>query len=846
MEKNHKIKFNNVIDKLSISLEIEKHHSNKILKKCSDLFKLKLRYLIDEDVGQWSSQDNDNSLEKIVLNLGEIDFENFEQQFIWRLERELKNKTKELTINVKHNIDCDLFISGEICSVSKDLSKSKPNSSASSTLNSGEFTLNNIDNYLNHGYWESSILCQQVKNTEFSYWLIENISLHPQQWLPMLATHCLQPAGLNRLIQICQPNVLSLLIKLFSEEITSEFINSQTQITIDKKVTPEKLSLSAEYYLKQQVKYEHAVKKEFILQTENKLISEREFVENNFNSLKQDNNEVYTQTETTLNVKNEMISEREFVENSFNSLKQDNNEVYTQTETTLNVKNEMISERKLVENSFNSLKSDTNEINTQTEKTLDVKNKLTSERKLVENSFNLLKPDNNEINTQTEKTLNVKNKLMTERELVDDIFNSLKPDNNGINTQTEKTLNVKNELTSERGFIESSVDLLKLNNDKLHMPAEMELNVKDKLASERELADNNFSSLKPDNNGIHTQTETKLNVKNKLTSEKKLVENSTHLLKPDNKEIYIPAEKILNFKNKQTSEREQVENSFNSLKSNNNKTHILTERTLQTKIKKIPTVNIIQDECNQLKQTHNETEIQIGAVSSIPQLIQAQYQSAATQQHDGLIKKTVKQNDSILKNREQHSELLKPASLAKISSIQPNTGIKTSSAQSVLSISNAGCMILWPLLPTFFRSFDLLEKNQFVSLEAQRKAVCLLDWLIWAEEEIPVWRLTLNKILCGLPMHDNALWLTPEPEQQTAINQWLEKTVVQLPAWKKMGINDVRHLFLQRSGELNELNGLINIHIRPEVYDVLISEWPWPINIARFSWLQYPITITWL
>ncbi|WP_426577553.1 contractile injection system tape measure protein [Xenorhabdus stockiae] len=811
MEKNHKIKFNNVIDKLSISLEIEKHHSNKILKKCSDLFKLKLRYLIDEEVGQWSSQDNDNSLEKIVLDLGEISFEDFEQQFIWRLERELKNKTKELKINVKHNIDCDLFISGEICSASKDLSKSKPNSSASSTLNSGELTLNNIDNYLNHGYWESSILCQQVKNTEFSYWLIENISLHPQQWLPMLATHCLQPAGLNRLIQICQPNVLSLLIKLFSEEITSEFINSQTQITIDKKVKPEKLSLSAEYYLKHQVRYEHAVKKEFILQTENKLISEREFVENNFNSLKQDNNEVYTQTEKTLNVKNDMTSERELVENSFNSLKQDNNEVYTQTEKKLNVKNEMTSERKLVENSFNSLKSDDNEINTQTEKTLDIKNKLTSERKLVENSFNLLKPDNIE-----------------------------------INTQTEKTLNVKNELTSERGFIESSVDLLKLNNDKLHMPAEMELNVKDKLTSERELADNNFSSLKPDNNGIHTQTETKLNVKNKLTSEKKLVENSTHLLKPDNKEIYIPAEKILNFKNKLTSEREQVENSFNSLKSNNNKTHILTERTLQTKIKKTPTVNIIQDECNQLKQTHNETEIQIGAVSSIPQLIQAQYQPAATQQHDGLIKKTVKQNDSILKNREQHSELLKPASLAKISSIQPNTGIQTSSAQSVLSISNAGCMILWPLLPTFFRSFDLLEKNQFVSLEAQRKAVCLLDWLIWAEEEIPVWRLTLNKILCGLPMHDNALWLTPEPEQQTAINQWLEKTVVQLPAWKKMGINDVRHLFLQRSGELNELNGLINIHIRPEVYDVLISEWPWPTNIAHFSWLQYPITITWL
>ncbi|WP_153043638.1 contractile injection system tape measure protein [Xenorhabdus sp. KK7.4] len=811
MEKNHKIKFNNVIDKLSISLEIEKHHSNKILKKCSDLFKLKLRYLIDEEVGQWSSQDNDNTLEKIVLNLGEIAFEDFEQQFIWRLERELKNKTKELKINVKHNVDCDLFISGKINSESKDLSKSKPKVSVSSTLCSEEFTLNNIDNYLNHGYWESSILCQQVKNTEFSYWLIENIRLHPQQWLPMLAKHCLQPAGLNRLIQICQPDVLSLLRKLFSEEIASKFINSQTKITIDKKVTPEKLRLSAEYYLKHQVRYEHAVKKEFILQTENKLTSEREFIETRFNSLKPDNKGVYTRAETILNVKNNLISKRELIESSVDLLSPNNDKFYMPAEMTLNVKNKLASEREIIESSVDLLKPNNDKFHMPAEMELNVKDKLESEREFIERSVDLLKRNNDKVHIPAETILNVKNELTSEREFAENSFNSLKPDNNEIHTQIETKLNVKNNLISER-----------------------------------ELVENSAHSLKLDNNEIHTQTETTLNVKNNLIPNRELVENSFSSLKPDNNEVHIQTEMALNIKNKLTLEREKVGNTFNSLKPNNNKTHIITESTSQTKIKKTPAVNIIQDECNQLKQTHNETEIQIDAVPSISQLIQTQYQPAATQQYDGLIEKTVKQNASILKNKEQHSELLKPTSLAQISPTQPINGIQTSSAQSVLSISNAGCMILWPLLPTFFRTFDLLEKNQFVSLEAQRKAVCLLDWLIWAEEEIPVWRLTLNKILCGLPMHDNALWLTPEPEQKIAINQWLEKTVVQLPAWKKMGVNDVRHLFLQRSGELNELNGLINIHIKPEVYDVLISEWPWPINIAHFSWLKYPITITWL
>ncbi|WP_340621743.1 contractile injection system tape measure protein [Xenorhabdus siamensis] len=532
MKKNHKINFNSVIDKLSIALEIEKYHSDKVIEKCSNLFKLKLRHLINEEVETWSVQNNGFSLKKVILDLGKIIFEDFEQQFIWRLERELKNKTSELKQNIKKNINNEFSISEKIKSASNISSISKSNFITHDNLHSEQFILKSIDNYLNHGDWESSILWQQVKNIEFSSWLIKNINLQPQQWLPMLAKHCLQPAGLSRLMQLCQPDILAMLCQLFTETTTSEFINSQAQVITDKKVTSEKLSLAAEYYLQHQMKYPHA---------------------------------------------------------------------------------------------------------------------------------------------------------------------------------TQQAI------------------------------------------------------------------------------------------------------------------------------------------TLQTKIKQTPTVNVTQNESNLLKQTHNKADIQADAISPLAlRHRQTHHQPAATQQHYGLIKETVKQSAATLQNREQHRKSLKSVLSTQIPSVQPSNSIQKPSAKSVLPINNAGCMILWPLLPAFFRAFDLLEKNQFISLEAQREAVCLLDWLIWAEEEIPTWRLTLNKVLCGLPIRDNALWHTPKPEQQIAINQWLEKTIVQLPAWKKMGANDVRHLFLQRCGELSELNGMTNIHIKPEVYDALISEWPWPMNIASFSWLQHPITITWL
>ncbi|CDH22379.1 hypothetical protein XBKB1_1120004 [Xenorhabdus bovienii str. kraussei Becker Underwood] len=247
-----------------------------------------------------------------------------------------------------------------------------------------------------------------------------------------------------------------------------------------------------------------------------------------------------------------------------------------------------------------------------------------------------------------------------------------------------------------------------------------------------------------------------------------------------------------------------------------------------------PISHVTQNGRNPLKPDNGKTEIRRDATQSFSQQpIQTHHQKDLIQQGSGLFKPSGEQKQPTLPNGDQHKTSLKSVSPAPL-------------AQSVLPVSNAGCLILWPLFPTFFRTFGLLDNNRFISLEAQREAVCLLDWLIWAEDEIPGWRLTLNKVLCGLAINDNALWPTPKPEQQILIHQWLEKTIVQFPAWKKMGVNDVRHLFLQRSGELSGSEEVMEIHIKSEIYDALIAEWPWPINMASFSWLKQPITMTWL
>ncbi|NRN29501.1 hypothetical protein HHJ84_15055 [Photorhabdus heterorhabditis subsp. aluminescens] len=422
-----------------------------------------------------------------------------------------------------------------------------------------------VDYYLRKGYWSSEDRTNAVY-IDRNLW--QHINHQPQQWLPMLARHCLQSAGLSRLIQICQPEVLRLLCQLFTqgttEGTTQKLAGSVWQVTIDTKVTPERLNVAAEYYLQHQMTYVNAAQ------------------------------------------------------------------------------------------------------------------------------------------------------------------------------QARTELQVQNGLTPVKNTAEDT----KVTPERLKAAAEYYL--------QHQMTYINAAQ----------QARTELQVQNGLTPVKNTAENGSNLLKPAIGEVNT------------LIEIDDAEPPFSQ-----------------------PPMQPIQ--------THHQ-----------PDPRQLRY---------GLIQEA-----------------------GEPGHIQPDSAIPAPSAQSVLSVSNAGCMILWPLLPTFFSALGLLDKNRFISLEAQREAVCLLDWLIWAEDEIPAWRLTLNKVICGLPVNDNALWRVPEPEQQTIISQWLEKIIMQLPAWKKMGVSDVRYLFLQRSGELSGLESGIKIHVKPEIYDALLTDWPWPMNMACFSWLNQPLTITWL
>lgn len=161
-------------------------------------------------------------------------------------------------------------------------------------------------------------------------------------------------------------------------------------------------------------------------------------------------------------------------------------------------------------------------------------------------------------------------------------------------------------------------------------------------------------------------------------------------------------------------------------------------------------------------------------------------------------------------------------------------------------ISNAGLLLLWPLFPQLFSLLGLWEEEQFVSDTARWQAVYGLDRLVWGETNSLDERLTLNQVLCGVSCSASVPPLTPlNLLQLQQIDGWLTAISQQLAGWQKLSLTDIRHLFLQRTGEISTEGAVLQINVWPEPYDFLLRDWPWPMTLASFPWAEQPLTIVW-
>ncbi|AMS13805.1 hypothetical protein A3218_05660 [Pseudomonas chlororaphis] len=172
--------------------------------------------------------------------------------------------------------------------------------------------------------------------------------------------------------------------------------------------------------------------------------------------------------------------------------------------------------------------------------------------------------------------------------------------------------------------------------------------------------------------------------------------------------------------------------------------------------------------------------------------------------------------------------------------------LPTSEASEPWLVSNAGLVLLWPLLPGLFSRLDLQKQGQFIDRQAQCRAVCWLDEWLWGDGAQAQWRTPLTQLLCGLPLDTPLLpWAELGVEARAGLDELLQALLAQTPALARCSSDEVRRWFLQRPGWLSWQKGQWRLEVEDDACDVLLIDLPWSKNQVPFAWLESPLNIVW-
>ena len=161
-------------------------------------------------------------------------------------------------------------------------------------------------------------------------------------------------------------------------------------------------------------------------------------------------------------------------------------------------------------------------------------------------------------------------------------------------------------------------------------------------------------------------------------------------------------------------------------------------------------------------------------------------------------------------------------------------------------IDNAGLVLLWPFLATFFNRMALIADTQFLNQPAQQRAVGLLQLLAGGETTFPEYMLPLNKVLCGMKVE--AVYAPDVPlgvDDVVACDGLLTAVIQQAPILNNMSLSGFRGSFLLRQAVLRSRDGSWLLQVERETYDVVLDQFPWQWGWVKLPWMPVPMRVEW-
>ena len=163
-----------------------------------------------------------------------------------------------------------------------------------------------------------------------------------------------------------------------------------------------------------------------------------------------------------------------------------------------------------------------------------------------------------------------------------------------------------------------------------------------------------------------------------------------------------------------------------------------------------------------------------------------------------------------------------------------------------LYVQNCGVVLLHPFLEIFFRELGFTEDKQFISDDARKRAVLLLNYLATGNTEAAEFNLVLQKFLCSLPIEETLPAALDLTETEITESKKLLRTVMDY--WtplKSTSIEGLQQTFLQREGKLTQTEEGWLLQVEKKTVDILLGKLPWGFSTIRLPWMQEILHVEW-
>ncbi|WP_050478905.1 contractile injection system tape measure protein [Herbaspirillum rhizosphaerae] len=165
---------------------------------------------------------------------------------------------------------------------------------------------------------------------------------------------------------------------------------------------------------------------------------------------------------------------------------------------------------------------------------------------------------------------------------------------------------------------------------------------------------------------------------------------------------------------------------------------------------------------------------------------------------------------------------------------------------SGMHVANAGMVLTWPFLSRAWEVLELTRDGKFVDEVAAQRAAWLLEFAVNEQTAVPEYQLTLNKLLCGIPLQAPIVAeIEVTPQERELVEQLL---TVMISHWSAIGntsIQGLRETFLQREGYLSRKEDAWRLQVPKRTFDMLLDKLPWSISTIRLPWMETILWVEW-